>query len=170
MNPIPLLIMIVMIPVVLIMWNRSRCKGKLLCFVLRNDKSLVSKLCVLKSSFVFWEDRAYDVYPDFIRLCRFPMGWPAALQELVPAALYDEENAIPLDWLTMEPAKERSMEVRAGLDENWLKKTVQETAAEGGSGLKFNWRKVFPILLIGIGVIGLIFILSSKGCAAPGGV
>jgi hypothetical protein len=149
------------------MWNRQRVKGRLLCIITRKDKSVDVRLCELRNDFVISGDRAYDVYPDFVRVGKFPMGWPAFLQELVPVALYDEEDAIPLDWVSLDNRLERSMELRAALDENWLRKLVQEAAAEGG--MRFNWRKVLPILLIGIGLIGLVFILMQGGFTTGGG-
>jgi len=161
-GPVVLVIMMVMMPFLIILWNRQRCKGKLLCFFVRKDKSLLQKLCLLKSAFVIWEDRAYDVYPDFVRICRFPMGWPAFLQELVPACLYDEEDAVPKDWITLEAPKEGSMKLRAALGENLIKKLVAEAAAEGG-GVKINWRRILPIGIIIIGIIGLVVLLAMKG-------
>jgi len=147
-----------MVPLFLIAWNRQRVKGKLLCYFNKKDKSLLPKLCELVSNFVIFEDRAYEVYPDFVRLTRFPMGWPAMLQELVPTLLYDEEDAIPLDWINLSNRLESSMNLRSALEENWVKKLVHEAATEG-SGTKLNWRKILPIALIGIGVVGLIILL-----------
>lgn len=146
----------------IVFWNKSRIKGKMLCYFVRKDKSLVGKLCELKDDFVIFGRRAYDVYPDFVRVARFPMGWPSILQELVPCALYDEEDAIPLDWINLDNRLERAMELKAALDENWLRKLVQEAAAVGG--LAINWRRIFPLVLIGIGVVGLLLIMT-KGCA-----
>lgn len=143
-------------------WNKVRVVGKMLCFFVRKDKSVMGKLCELKSDFVIYKDRAYDIYPDMVRVTRFPMGWPSMLQELVPTCLYDEEDAIPLDWINLDNRLERSMSLRAALDENWMRKLVQEAAAEGGAHI--NWRKILPIALIAIGILGLLFILMSRGC------
>jgi len=142
----------------LIAWNRSRVKGKLLCYFVRKDRSLVSKLCEVVGDIVIYGDRAYDVYPDFVRITRFPMGWPALVQELVPSVLYDEEDAIPLDWINLDNRLERSMNLRSALEENWVRKLVHEAATEG-TGFKINWRKVIPIVLVVIGVIGLVSLL-----------
>lgn len=162
---IVLLLLTLAAPVGLIMWNKTRIRGKMLCYFARKDKSIVGALCELRSAFVIWQDRAYDVYPEFIRISRYPSGWPSILQEAVPAALYDEEDALPKDWVSLDTPKEGSLSLRAALDENWIKKLVAETAPEGG--FKFNWRKVLPIAFIGIGVIGLIFILTMSGSAPP---
>ena len=163
MNPGALaLIVTIMFPLLLVMWNRQRTKGKILCYFVRKDKSILGMLCELKHDFIVFEDRAYDVYPDFIRVARFPMGWPAMLQELVPAALYDEEDAIPLDWITLDNRLERSMNLRSALEENWVRKLVHEAATEG-QGFKFNWRKVLPIGLMVLGAIGLIVMMSMGG-------
>jgi hypothetical protein len=157
----------VILPVALILWNKMRIRGKMLCFIAKKDKSVDGYLCRLESSFVIWGDRAFDVYPDFVRVSRFPSGWPGILQELVPASLYDEEDALPKDWVTLETPKEGSLRLRAALDENWLKKLVAEAAAD--SGFRINWRRVLPILLLVIGALGIITLLASRGCALPGG-
>lgn len=147
----------------LIMWNRQRVKGKLLAFIVRKDRSVLPKLCELRDDFLIFKSRAYEVYPDFVRICRFPMGWPAFLQELVPGLLYDEEDSCPLDWIHLDDRKGRAMELRAALDENWIRKLVEETAREGGI-FGINWRRVLPFLILGIGVVGLIvlFVLKRK--------
>lgn len=151
----------ILIPLLVIVWNKMRVRGKILGYFARKDKSLDGRLCMLKSSFVIYKDRAYDCYPDYIRVARFPMGWPSILQELVPCGLWDEEDAIQKDWVTLEPPKEGSLSLRAALDENWIKKLVAEAASEGGS--RINWRKVFPIALLLIGGLGLITILAVRG-------
>jgi len=145
----------------LVFYNKMRVKGKMLAFIARKDKSLLGRLCELRGSFVIWEDRAYDVYPDFVRLVGYPMGWPAMLQELVPASLYDEDDALPKDWITLEAPKEGSLSLRAALDENWIKKLVAETSA--AKGFTFNWRKVLPVVLLVGGGLGLLYILKQQG-------
>jgi len=161
------LVITIIFPLLLIAWNRQRVKGKLLCYFVKKDKSLVSKLCEVQSDFVVFEDRAYDVYPDFVRITRFPMGWPAMLQELVPSVLYDEEDAIPLNWIDLDNRLERSMNLRSALEENWVRKLVHEAATEG-TGFKINWRKIVPIAMIAVGVIGLIVLLASGGASCIG--
>ena len=157
-GPLLLLITILLLPAFLIIWNRQRCKGKMLCFMLRKDKSLDVSLCKLWNDFVIYHDRAFDVYPDFVRLARFPMGWPSALQELVPSALYLEEDAIPLDWINLDDRKVRSMELRSSLDENFFRKMIHETTYEGG-GISFNWRRALPFVLIALALLALGFFL-----------
>jgi len=127
-----------------------------------------SALCEYKESFVFYQSYAYDIYPLRVRLTRFPAGWPSILQEIVPTALYDVANAIPLNWNDLpdqRDARMRSMNIKSALGENAIRKLVQEAATEGGpaGGFKFNWRKVMPIMLIVGAVIGLIFIMRGGG-------
>jgi len=154
-GPIVLLVTFIGFPLGLIIWNRQRVKGKLLAFIARKDKSVIPKLCELRNDFMIFERRAYEVYPDFVRICRYPMGWPAFLQELVPTVLYDEEDSMPLDWISIDKRIGRSMELRSALDENWMRKLVEETAREG-STFGINWRRILPFLLLGVGVIGLV--------------
>jgi hypothetical protein len=163
-SPIGFLLTIIGALLVLIAWNKVRCRGKMLCHFLPQDKSLVTKLCELRDDFVIFGTRAYDVYPDFVRVARFPSGWPWILQELVPTALYDERDAVPLDWVTLQKVIESSMNVRSALEENWVRKIVHEQMQEaGGGGFKLNWRKIFPIALIIIGVVGLVILLITGG-------
>lgn len=158
MNVLIPVVMVLFMLVGLIVWNRKRVAGKMLCFFVREDKSLVQKLCPLRDAWVIWGDRAYDIYPDFVRVTRFPSGWPLILQEVVPCALYDEEAAIPLDWITIGNREPRSMEIKAALDENWIRKLVEESAREGRV-MRFDWRKYLPIILVIAGVVGLVFVL-----------
>lgn len=164
MNPIIImLIMVIVFPTMMVFWNRQRVKGKLLCFIVRDDKSVLPKLCELKHDFVIFESRGYKVSPDFVRICRYPMGWPPFLQELVPTLLLDEQDITPLDWITIDQRTGSSMEVGSALDENWIRKLVQEASRDSAT-LGINWRKILPFLLIGLGVIGFIIIFSIKGC------
>ena len=141
----------------LVLWNKMRTRGKIWCFFGRDDKSLLPSLCGLKYGFVMFQGRAYRVYPDFVRVARFPSGWPFFLQEIVPTLLYDEDNAIPRDWVNPHRKVEvRSMELYDALDENWLRKLVHETSAAEGVGMRFNWRKALPFILIAVGILGLI--------------
>lgn len=163
-SPIGFLLTVIGVLLVLIAWNKIRCRGKMLCYFLPQDKSLNGKLCPLVDDFVIYGTRAYDVYPDFVRVARFPMGWPWILQEMVPAALYDERDAVPLDWVTLEKVVESAMNVRSALEENWVRKVVHEQAAEGSiGGLKINWRKIFPIALMIFGAIGLVILMVTGG-------
>ena len=152
----------ILIPFIVIVWNKMRCRGRILGYFARKDKSLDGRLCVLRDSFVIYGNRAFDLYPDYIRIVRFPMGWPAIFQEPMPCGLWDEEDALQKDWITLQPPSEGSLSLRAALDENWIRKLVQEASAEG-SGFKFNWRKAAPIALVGVGILGLVAILMMRG-------
>ena len=162
MEPLGFLLTLIVTLLLLIAWNKVRVRGKMLCSFVRDDKSVEDKLCQLRDDFVISGNLAYDVYPDFVRIKRFPSGWPWILQEIVPAALYDERDAIPLDWVNIGNRLESAMNLKSALDENWIRKLVHETAAEGG-GFKINWRKIFPIALMAIGAIGLIVLISMGG-------
>jgi len=162
MQPLGFLLTLIITLLILIGWNKIRVRGKMLCTFVRDDKSVEDKLCRLQDDFVIDCNLAYDIYPDFVRVKRFPSGWPWILQEIVPAALYDEGDAVPLDWVNLGNRLESAMNLKSALDENWIRKLVQETAAEGG-GFRINWRKIFPIILIVIGAIGLISLIAMGG-------
>lgn len=147
-----------LIPLTIVFWNKVRVRGKILGCFARKDKSVDFKLCMLKSSFVIYGERAFDVYPDYVRVTRFPNGWPGILQELVPCGLWDEEDAVQKDWVTLDPPKEGSLSLRSALEENWMKKLVEEAGRQEGVGA-INWRKIIPIVLMVVGVGGLILVL-----------
>lgn len=161
MNPLVVMLMvIVMFPGLLMMWNKQRTRGKVLGFFCNKDKSLASQLCELRDAFVIYGHSAYDIYPDLVRVYRFPQGWPTFFQETVPAILYDEDDAIPKDWITMEKPKDSAMKLRAALDPNWVRMFVQEASkVDSAGGFHFNLRKALPVILIGIGIIGLVVML-----------
>ena len=163
-NPLGFLITLVIVILFLWTWNKVRTRGRMLCYFLRDDKSVNGELCRLQDDFVIHGNYAYDVYPDFVRVVKFPMGWPWLFQEMVPSSLYDEKDAIPLDWVNLGNRLESAMNLRSALDENWVRKLVHEAAVEGGGGgLKLNFRKIFPIILMVIGVVGLIFLIKMGG-------
>jgi len=155
-----MVVIILFVPMGAVLFNKTRCKGKLLCTILKDDKSTDTKLCRLDGGFVIYGDRAYDVYPDWVRVTRYPSGWPPMLQELVPHALYDEKDAIPLRWIQLSNRTVRSMELKSSLDENFFKKLVSESVKEGKIG--FNWRKALPFVLVIAGVLGLVYMLMMR--------
>ena len=156
-GPILLIAVVVLFPFGVIIWNRARTKGKIVGVVARRDKSVLFRLLELRDDFVIMENRAYELYPSLVRLCLFPMGWPRVLQEILPCILLDEEDRVPLDWIDIGKRQGSAMELKAALDENWLRKLVQEASTEGG--FKFNWRKMLPIGLIVLGVVGVVLML-----------
>lgn len=163
MNPIGFLLTIILTVLILIAYNKVRVRGKLLCYFLRDDKSVNPELCKLQDDLVIHGNRGYDVCPDVVRVMKFPTGWPWILQELIPAALYDEEDAVPLNWVTLEKVMESAMNIKSALEENWIRKLVHEQEREAGGGFKLNWRKIFPIILMAGGAIGLIYLISRGG-------
>lgn len=167
-GPLVMFLVLVIGLAVIMFWNKMRVRGKIACFFLRGDTYMKGSLCEYHQDFVMYEERAYDLYPQRCRFTRFPSGWPSLLQEIVPCALYDYDNAIPLDW-TNPPvqldAKLRAMNVKSALMENMLRKMVEEASREAGAvgGFRFNWRKALPIILIVGGIIGFILITRAGG-------
>jgi len=152
--------------VFMIFWNKKRIRGKMLCFFLRGDLYVNSALCEYQDDFVFYNGKAYDIYPDRVRLIRFPAGFPDMLRETIPSALYDVANGIPLDWKnppTQTDAKLRSMNIKSALMENKIRQMVDEATRESSGGSGINWKKILPILLVVGGIIGFIAISQQAG-------
>lgn len=154
-------------PTAIVMMNKMRVKGKMACVVVKDDDSVDIKLCRLVRQFVLYGDYGYDVYPKRVRVMRYPTGWPSMFQELVPVCLYNEKDAVPLDWKTLDDRHISSMKLKSSLDENFFR-TLIETQKEVSGGGKFNIRKMLPYALLAIGVLALIGILMFGGCGGGG--
>ena len=156
---IVVIIMVFLVPVVVVLMNKRKVAGKMLCVMLKEDKSVDFRMCKLFRNFVFYGDRAYEVYPNRVRVTRFPSGWPSMLQELVPSSLFDEKDAIPLDWIWLTERYESAMKLRASIDENIYRTMAQVQVSETGRP-SFNLKKALPFVLLAVGVIGLIFLIA----------
>lgn len=157
---IAVLVIILIVPTALVMLNKKKIAGKMLCVMVKEDKSVDLKMCRLFRNFVFYGDRAYEVYPNRVRVARYPSGWPSLLQELVPVSIYDERDAIPLDWIWLTERYESAMKLRASIDENIYRTVAQVQAAETGR-VPFNWRRVLPFILLAVGIVGLVALIAS---------
>jgi preprotein translocase subunit Sss1 len=158
-GPILLIMVVVLLPLGVILWNKQKVKGKILGAIVRKDKSVKFQLLELRDDFIIWGNRAYELYPSLVRVAHYPIGLPRFLQEIVPAVLLDEEDRLPLDWVNLGDREGSAMELKAALEENWVRKLVQEAAAEPGEGFKLNMKKLLPIGLVVLGAIGLIVML-----------
>lgn len=156
-----MVVVILLMPSVLFFYMQWKCAGKMLCFFLEEDKSTRPELTRIEGDFIVSEEGMYDIEPEKIRLMRYPLGWPRFLQQILPAGLYERDNAIPLDWITLEAATISASELHTVLDKNWLKNLVAG-AREGATGGKFE--KMVPMLSLAVSglVLLMMFILMTK--------
>lgn len=145
----------VVIPVALFFWNQSRSAGKVLTCILEEDKSLKITLYPIRGDFVLVEDEGYYIFPDRVRLTRYPGGWPKVLQQVVPVVLYNRGDAEPLDWNRLIKRTVSATEVGSAMEPEWLKNIVRG-AREGSKGDKTQ--RVFLMVSIGISVICLLLL------------
>ncbi len=175
-GPLILMVLIIVMVMGMILWNKKRIIGKTLCVILKRNNTWRPVLCDTigpeGEQFVIYNGRAYYLFTDLVRFAPFPSGWPPILQESVPSVLLDEDNGIPLDWKTLAVPdyKWRAGVVHSALRESWLRRIVYETAVAGSPlpGTKFNFKKMLPIILIIVGVIGFIVITRLNGGSLPG--
>ena len=165
---IVMLVVILLMPLFAIMWNKKRCKGKVVCVVTKEDSSVeLGQLGILYRSFIILGEVAFRVYPKRARPTRYPSGWPSILQETMPAFLLNETEAIPLDWVRLRDTspkskKESSLKLRTSLDEEIYRTLAHVHTQESGKA-KFNFKKALPFVLLAIGVLGLVFLIVSGG-------
>ena len=153
-----LVILVFVGPMLLLVMNKMKVKGKMACIVTKDDGSIDIRLCRMVRQFVIYGDYGYDVYPKRVRVMRYPTGWPSMFQELVPVCLYNQKDAIPLDWKNLSERYISSMKLKSSIDEN-LFRTVIETQKEISGGKKFNLRRMLPFALLAVGVLFLVILL-----------
>lgn len=170
-NMIPMLILVILFPFLMIIFNKVRTNGKVLLVIAKEDRSVAFKLNKPDYElFVHYNRRAYQLNTNFARLTRYPFGWPGFMQEVVPAFLLDEAYRDPLNWVDLENRVANSLELGSALDENWIAKIVQESSKDASlTAKKWSLKKALPFIIIGAGIIGLVvmFLLKSKTAAPP---
>lgn len=157
------LVMILAIPLMIVVWNQQRCAGKMLCFFLDQAKFLKPKLLPADDDFVYdqQEGAAYYIFPERVRLTRFPAGWPIFLQQNIPTVLYETGNGEPLDWNDLSARVVSSKELGAAMEPKWLQNIVQ--GAREGVG-ESKWQRMMPMLTLAAVAICLLllFVVMTK--------
>ena len=118
-------------PMFLLLWNQQRTAGKLLCNFLTEDNGYVAKLLPVWQEFVLDGDVAYYIFPDRVRITRYPAGWPKFIQQPVPTALYEVGDAEPLDWHALGTRTVSAVEIGAALEPEWLRNFVRGAKEHG---------------------------------------
>lgn len=164
-GPVIMIATFVLAPFIIILWNKSRTKGKVVAVITRGDLWAQITLCQMQDDYIMFNGKGYEVHPKLARLIAFPGGWPKFLQETLPGFLLREDDGIPLDWVNLGERKLSSTETGVNLDPNIYRILVREGAKDGGaqSSGGFNWKRVLPIILIIVGVIGFIAFQYIKG-------
>ena len=143
------------------LWNQRRTIGKILVLFLEGDKYVRVCLLPVRGDFVmdFKTGEAYYIFPERVRLIRFPIGWPSILsfmQQIVPCVEYVRGDGEPLNWNKPAERTVSSKEVGAAMEPEWLSNLVRGYREAEGGGSK--WQRMLPVLGLGIGLITLILI------------
>ena len=154
-----MVILILLIPILLIVMNRMRTRGKCVSFFLEGTLPVSPKLLkVGRDGFLEYQGRKFEVKEECMRLIQWPLGMPQILTEMVPAALYDFDTAEQLDWRVVNITKgNSSVEIGAVLDPQWLAifiKGMKEAGGMGGS----RFERMMPMLSLALGALALIMI------------
>lgn len=142
-------------PVLLFFYNRHRTVGKILCYILEEDRSVRSRLIKVEGDFLNFGGNRYLVNPDAVRLMRYPAGWPSWIQQIVPVCLYKVEESTPLDWNTQMPVTNSSSALATVMEPEWLKLIVRGTR-EGATGALTGGNRVLTVLGVGASVLVLV--------------
>jgi len=159
MGPLIMVMIMSLAPVAAFFWMRSRTTGRMLCWVMEDDRSAKQRLVKVQGDFVNMDDEKYIVHPDAVRLIRYPTGWPGFMQQIMPCALYSRGNAEPINWNSSVPTHLSSMELGSILDPNWMRLIVKGTKDQTTPA-----NSIMTIASLGIGgvSVAMIFFLISK--------
>ena len=160
MGPMFMIVFMGLLPVAAFFWMRTRTVGRMLCWIMDDDRSAKQSLVKVQGDFVTMDDERYVVHPDAVRLIRYPTGWPNFMQQIMPCALYQRGNAEPINWNTSVPTHLSSMELGSILDPNWMRLIVRGTKDQGGTPA--NRMITFATLGIGAVSIVIMFYLVTK--------
>ena len=86
MGPTLMMVMMALLPVAAFFWMRSRTSGKMLCWMMDDDRSAKQKIVKVTGDFVEMDDERYIVNAEAVRLIRYPTGWPNFMQQVMPCA------------------------------------------------------------------------------------
>ena len=162
MGPMLMLVVTALLPVAAFFWMRARTSGRMLCWIMEDDRSAKQRLVKVGGDFVTMDDEQYIVHPDAVRLIRYPTGWPNFMQQVMPCALYSRGNAEPINWNTSTPTHLSSMELGSILDPNWMRLIVRGTKDQAASPA--NRMITFAGLGLGsISVVMLFYVVSKMG-------
>ena len=151
-----MILTVVLFPLVMMIAIRQRVANKMLCIFLVKDKSLRPKLLPIEGDFVKYDGEAYNVDGDFIRMVRYPLGWPKLFQQVVPSALYMLGTHEQKDWVTVTGKGVSAREVGVTLQPYWMEQMVSGTR---GKPLQTRWEKMAPMLAVVIGGLCLLIML-----------
>lgn len=160
-----LVILILFIPILLIVVNRLKTRGKCVSFFLEGTLPVSPKLLkVGRDGFMEYQGRKFEVREEMMRLIQWPLGVPNILTEMVPAALYDFDTSEQLDWRKVNITKgNSSVEIGAVLDPQWLAIFIKGMKDAGGMG-GGRFERMMPMLSLALGALCLLllFVVMSK--------
>lgn len=141
---------------------KMRTVGRLGVFMLEKDKHVNFMLRKVKGP--HWSDKneTYGVDPKRVRLVRYPFGWPAIFQQVIPCALYQREHYQPLDiiqpidWNSLKSANVNATEVGTVLDPMVLVSILK--GASGAAPTTSRFQRMFPMLMVGLCTVILLFL------------
>ena len=155
MGPVVMLLVLAFVPVAAFFWMRSRTTGRMLCWIMEDDRSAKQAMLKVAGDFVTIDDERYVVSPDAVRLIRHPSGWPPWMQQVVPCSLYARGNAVPIDWATATPTSLSSTELGSILDPNWMRLIVKGTREQGETSPA---NKMVTFASLGLGAVSVVMI------------
>jgi len=136
-------------------WVRFSTNNKVFCWFLEGDRSARVKLLkIVDNDFVVYGGDKYGVDPEYVRMVRYPMGWPPFFQIPVPCVMFEVGRFSPVNWIDCGEPGASSKEVAAVLDPHWMSLIVKGTKA-GQITADKNMRNLL-MLAAGASVIGMV--------------
>lgn len=137
---------------------RQRTANKILCWFLEADKTAIPRLLKKASAeMIIYEGDRYGYEEEVVRWVRYPSGFPAIFQVVIPCILYQRGRYSPLNWIELGQAGASSKEVGAVLEPHWMANIVRGTRE--GTPVQTRWDRFGPMLTLGIAALTFVMML-----------
>lgn len=145
------------LPLALIVILKSRVRGKVLAWILEEDRTITVKLLPRKGDFAIFKGDYYLIDEEYTRTIWYPSNLPVFLQNQVPVLLLETGRAEPLRWTELQKKGLSPKELGDVLDPQWMGHLIK---GAGGQPVTGGMSKLFSWLLLGGLVVSLLLIFA----------
>ena len=157
------MVVLLIFPTLMFFYMRARTTGKILCWMLEEDRTAKQYLRKVQGDFVRFPDSSYLVNSDSVRFVRYPASWPSFLQQTIPCSLYRRGDTQPLDWTTAASIALSASELSSVMEPEWMKLIVKGTKDSSAQGRLSNLMPALSLGATGLVAILVFYLISRIG-------